>query len=239
LLDIGATPTKFKGTIMYKLVIGNKRYSSWSMRPWTTMRMLDIAFEEIVIPLDTPTFKNQVAKYSTAGTVPVLMDGNLAIWDTLSIVEYLADAHPDKNLWPTHKAPRAMARSMCAEMHAGFMALRSACPVNLGKKFHLMERGAKVDTDIARISELFTIALRKYGDSGDFLFGEFGAVDGYFAPVIVRLRYHGYQMGTLIESYIDAVLGTAAFQEWNAAALKEEWIVEADELDEKAKEVLT
>jgi glutathione S-transferase len=227
---------------MPTLVIGNKCHSSWSLRPWILLRQLGIPFEEVLIPftdpIDTPEWKAEVRKYSPAGKVPALVDGDVAAWDSLAIMEYVAELRPDLPVWPRDKAARAMARSISAEMHSGFSALRSACPMNLGKKYARRDRGPAVEKDVARIGEIWRTARERFGAGGPFLFGAFGAADAMYAPVVTRFDTYSVPVDPACRAYMDAVLGTPAFQEWRAAALAETWIVPEDEVDEEPVAVL-
>jgi glutathione S-transferase len=227
---------------MPTLVIGNKCHSSWSLRPWILLRQLGIPFEEVLIPftdpIDTPEWKAEVRKYSPAGKVPALVDGDVAAWDSLAIMEYVAELRPDLPVWPRDKAARAMARSISAEMHSGFSALRSACPMNLGKTYARRDRGPAVEKDVARIGEIWRTARERFGAGGAFLFGAFGAADAMYAPVVTRFDTYAIPVDPACRAYMDAVLGTAAFQEWRAAALAETWIVPEDEVDEEPVAVL-
>ena len=222
---------------MPTLVIGNKCHSSWSLRPWILMRQLGVPFDEVLVPftdpIDTPEWKAQVRKYSPAGKVPALVDGDVAVWDSLAIVEYVAEMRSDLPVWPRERAARAMARSISAEMHSGFSALRSACPMNLGKKYGEKDRGAAVARDVARITEIWRAARERYGAEGPFLFGQFGAADAMYAPVVTRFDTYSVPVDPVSRAYMEAVLGTAAFREWRAAALAETWIVPEDEVDEE------
>ena len=221
---------------MPTLVIGNKLYSSWSMRPWLLMRQLGIAFDKILIPLDRPDTKARVLEHSPAGKVPILIDGDVTVWETLAIMEYVGDAY-GAQVWPVDLKARAMARSVAAEMHAGFQALRSACPMNLGKKYARRDRGDAVARDVARFSDIVRQARERFGHDGPFLFGEFSAADAMYAPLVTRLDTYSIALDATTQAYVDAVLALPAFQEWRNAALTEAWIVDADELDEEPIEV--
>jgi glutathione S-transferase len=222
---------------MPTLVIGNKLHSSWSLRPWILMRQLGIPFDEVLIPFSnpfhSPEWKAQVRQYSPAAKVPALVDGEVAVWESLAIMEYVAEMRPDLPIWPRDRGARAMARSISAEMHAGFSALRSACPMNLGKKYGEKNRGAEVAQDVARIGEIWRTARERFGAGGPFLFGQFGAADAMYAPVVTRFETYSIRVDPVCRAYMEAVLGTAAFGEWRAAALAETWIVPEDEVDEE------
>lgn len=216
---------------MPTLVIANKCYSSWSLRPWLLMKQLGVAFDEITIPLDLPDTKEKVLKYSPAGKVPILIDGDVTVWETVAIMEYVGDAF-GAPVWPSDRKARAMARSIVAEMHAGFPALRNACPMNLGKKYAQKDRGEPVARDVARFSEIVRQARGRFGAGGPFLFGAFSAADAMYASLVTRLDTYSIPLDGETRAYVDAILSLPAFQEWRTAALKESWIVDADEVDE-------
>jgi glutathione S-transferase len=221
---------------MLQLLIANKNYSSWSMRPWVLMRQAGIAFEEVMVPFDdfepTSAFKQQVLARNPVGKVPVLVDGSLAVWDSLAIAETLAERFPEKQLWPADPAARARARSVCAEMHAGFSSLRSHCPMNI--EASLPEIGAIVwrdkaglRTDVARIQAMWEGLLQEHG--GPMLFGEFSIADAYYAPVCMRLRTYALPVSDTVRAYMDRVTALPAVAEWIAGALAEKWFVIEDE----------
>jgi len=220
---------------MPTLVIANKCYSSWSMRPWLLMKQLGIAFDEITVPLDLPDTKAKVLKHSPAGKVPILIDGDVTVWETIAIMEYVGEAY-GAPVWPADRKARAMARSIAAEMHSGFSALRSACPMNLGKKFAQKDRGEAVARDVARFGEIVRQAREQVGTGGPFLFGAFSAADAMYAPLVTRLDTYSIPLDATTRAYADAILILPTFQEWRSAAMEEEWIVEADEVDEEAIE---
>ncbi len=198
------------------------------------MRALDMPFTETLIPLDTPEFGPRLAAFTDGSTVPVLVDGDVTVWESLAIIEYLADRYPGKAVWPADPAARALARAMSSEMHAGFTALRDACPMNLGKRYARRDRGIAVDRDVARICKLWQRARDRFGrrTSQPFLFGAFNAVDAMYAPVVARLDTYDIAVADDARSYMDAVLKWPAFAEWREAALDERWVVDADEIDE-------
>lgn len=220
---------------MPTLIIGNKIYSSWSLRPWLLMRQLGVPFEEVVIPLDTPTMKSDIAKYTPAGRIPVLIDGDVTVWETIAIMEYVGDAF-DAPVWPADGKARAMARAITAEMHAGFAGIRNTCPMNLGKKFARKDRGEAVARDVARFSEIVRDARDRFGHGGPFLFGAFSAADAMYAPFVTRLDTYSIALNPQVQAYVDAVLSLPSFQEWRNAGLKETWIVPNDEVDEEPVE---
>lgn len=213
-----------------KLVIGNKRYSSWSLRPWLVMTHFAIPFEEIPVLLDTPEFKPTVLKYTPSGKVPCLVDGDIHVFETLAIIEYLAEIFPETAIWPTDRAARALARSMSNEMHAGFVGLRGACPMNLRRRFARKDRGEAATRDVARIVESWREARARFGAGGPFLFGAFSAADAMFAPVVTRLDTYDWAVDPDIRAYMDAVLALPAYRAWKAGADAETEIVEADEV---------
>ena len=214
-----------------KLVIGNKNYSSWSMRPWLAMRASGIPFEEIFIPLYTgDTDKRRILDVSRAGKVPVLVDGEITIWDSLAIIEYLAERLPEKRLWPDDRAARAHARSISAEMHSGFAALRNECGMNLHRPVGATTLSDEARTNIARIQEIWTECRRHSGKSGPFLFGAFGAADAMFAPVVHRFRTYAIAVSLEVKAYMDTMMALPAFQEWTEAGLAETLVIEKFEM---------
>jgi glutathione S-transferase len=216
---------------MPTLVLANKLYSSWSLRPWLLLKQMGIPFDEIVIPLDTPTSKTEILKRSPAGKVPILIDGAVTVWESIAIMEYAADAY-GAPVWPQDRAARAMARAVAAEMHAGFQALRSACPMNLGKKFAERNRGGSVGQNVARFESIVREARGRFGRGGPFLFGAFSAADAMYAPVVTRLDTYSIPVAAETRAYMDAILSLPSFGEWLAAALRETWVVREDEVDE-------
>jgi len=220
---------------MPTLVIANKCYSSWSLRPWLLMKQLGVAFDEITIPLDLPDTKEKVLRHSPAGKVPILIDGDVTVWETIAIMEYVGEAY-SAPVWPQDRKARAMARAVAAEMHSGFSALRSACPMNLGRKYAQRDRGEAVARDVARFGEIVHQARERFGAGGPFLFGLFSAADAMYAPLVTRLDTYSIPLDATTRAYADAILALPAFQDWRSAALKEEWIVAADEVDEEAVE---
>ncbi len=215
-----------------QLIIGNKRYSSWSLRPWLVLMHFGLPFEETLIQLDTPEFAEEVRRYSPSGRVPCLIDGEIAVWETLAIIEYLAESFPDHAIWPRDKAARALARAISSEMHAGFSGLRSACPMNLRRTFAYRDRGEAAAKDVARITMLWRDARSRFGAGRPFLFGDFSAADAMYAPVVVRLTGYSWPLEPDIAEYIEAVHELPAMKAWKEAAAAEPWIVQADEIDE-------
>lgn len=213
------------------LIIANKNYSSWSLRPWLAMTMAGLEFDETLILLDTPDTKKQIAEHSKAGRVPILHHGKVTIWETPAILEYLAETFPEKNFWPKAKAARAMARAVSNETHAGFSSLRNACPMNLRRPQKPVTLNDETRADIARIEEIWRDCRRTYGKGGKFLFGRFCIADAMFAPVVTRFETYAIPVAKDTKAYMDAVLATKAFQKWKSAALKETWILQHDEVD--------
>ena len=219
-----------------QLYIGNKNYSSWSMRPWVLLAGAGIPFEEQMVRFDSfdaqSRFKSVVAAVNPVGKVPVLVDDGLAIWDTLAIAEYLAERFPDKVLWPASSSARARARSVCAEMHSGFGSLRTHCPMNIEASLPDVGRivwrdQAGVRTDLARLSAMWTDLLEAHG--GPMLFGQFGITDAYFAPVCSRIRTYALPVSPTVQAYVDRVHALPAVQEWTRQALDEHDFIPFDE----------
>lgn len=205
------------------LVIGNKNYSSWSMRPWLTLAQTGAAFDEVVVPLDRPETAADIATHSPSGKVPVLHDGALAIWDSLAIIEYLAERFPRAGLWPAPADARAVARSVSAEMHAGFQALRTHMPMNIRARLPGRGRGDGVDADIARITAIWRDCRSRFGANGVFLFGAFSAADAMFAPVVTRFRTYGVDLDPASAAYAQAVVDWPVVASWCQAAAAEPW----------------
>ena len=220
---------------MLQLVIGNKNYSSWSMRPWVLMRQFEMAFDEIELRFDfTPgsSFYRALAQYTPAGQVPVLLIDGFAVWDTLAIAEALADLHPALPVWPRDLRARARARSLCAEMHAGFGALRSHCPMNIEAALpqvgaRLLAEQAGVCRDLQRIDAMWCEQLQAGG--GPFLFGEFSAADAYFAPVVARARCYALPLSAAAQAYADRIWASPGVSAWVAEALAERDFLDFEE----------
>jgi glutathione S-transferase len=211
-----------------KLVIGNKNYSSWSMRPWLAMRASRIDFEEIFVPLYTAdrADKDRILSFSPAGKVPVLIDGDVTIWDSLAIIEYLAERFPEAKLWPDDRAARALARSISAEMHSGFIALRNECGMNLHRPIRAVTLSADAEANVARIQDIWAKCRARYGKSGPFLFGAFSAADAMFGPVVHRFRTYAIKVEASATAYMDAMMALPAFAEWTQAGLAETYVIE-------------
>jgi glutathione S-transferase len=212
-----------------RLVIGNKNYSSWSLRAWLCLRKCNVEFEEVLIPLDTPEFAARIKDFSPTGRVPVLSHEGLTIWDSLAICEYLNEALAGGSLWPQDIASRSLGRSMVAEMHSGFMALRSEMPMNCRALNRRVPMNESLRTDIDRLCSLWTIALTGHAQNGPWLLGEFSIADAMFAPVVMRFRNYGVQLPGLVQAYSDHLLDDKDIRAWVEQALQETWIVEADE----------
>jgi glutathione S-transferase len=214
----------------FTLVVGNKNYSSWSLRGFLAARAAGVAFDEVLVRLSEPGSKAELLKHSPAGKVPILKHGERVIWDSLAIVEYLAEIRPDAGLWPADAAARAHARSIAAEMHSGFHALRAKMPMNLRKSLPGKGRGRDVADDIERICALWRDCRTAYGARGPFLFGRFCAADVMYTPVATRFRTYAVELDEPCQGYVDAVLARADFLEWHAAALEEPWVIAEDEV---------
>jgi glutathione S-transferase len=210
-----------------KLVIGNKNYSSWSMRPWLALRANNIDFEEVLIPLYTgEAGKKRILDVSRSGKVPVLIDGDVTIWDSLAIIEYLDERFPEKRLWPEDRAQRAYARSISAEMHSGFAELRNECGMNLHRPIGAIGLSAEARANIARIQEIWTECRKRFGRAGPFLFGAFSGADAMFAPVVHRFRTYAIAVTPEVQRYMDAVMALPAFQQWTSAGLAETLVID-------------
>ncbi len=210
-----------------KLVIGNKNYSSWSMRPWLALRANNVAFDEVFIPLYTGAAdKQRILDFTGSGKVPVLVDGDIAIWDSLAIIEYVAERFPEKQLWPEDRARRAHARSVSAEMHSGFAALRNECGMNLHRPIGATALSAEARADIARVQKIWSECRERYGKAGPFLFGRFGGADAMFAPVVHRFRTYAIPVEPDLKAYMETMMSLPALEEWTRAALAETILIE-------------
>jgi glutathione S-transferase len=210
-----------------KLVIGNKNYSSWSMRPWIALRATNIAFEEVFIPLYTGAAdKEKILAFSRSGKVPVLVDGDVTVWDSLAIIEYAAERFPEARLWPEDRASRAHARSIAAEMHSGFAALRNECGMNLHRPVKPVELSDEARSNIARVEQIWAECLERYGKVGPFLFGAFSGADAMYAPVVHRFRTYAVEVAPEAKAYMETMMALPAFQEWTRAGLAETIVIE-------------
>jgi len=212
-----------------RLVLGNKNYSSWSLRAWFCLRKCEIDFEEVLIPLDTPEFKERIREYSSTGRVPVLWHEGREIWDSLAICEYANDAFAGGKLWPEDLASRGLGRSMVAEMHSSFMYLRNEMPMNCRALNRIVPMDEELQGDIDRICSLWTEALSRHQQIGPWLLGEFSIADAMFAPVVMRFRNYGVKLPAAVQVYCDHLLDDKDMQAWVEQALQETWVVEADE----------
>ncbi len=209
------------------LVIANKRYSSWSLRPWLALRAAGAAFDEILVPLRTPETKQTLLTHGPTGKAPVLKQGDLTVWDSLAICDYVAELFPQAQLWPSDSKARAVARSVAAEMHSGFMDLRRNLFFDLHQVHDVPERVAAAAGDIARIQALWADCRARFGAGGPFLFGHFTIADAMYAPVCVRLRgWKGVVLTPEADAYIDAIFALPAMREWVAAAAAEPWVID-------------
>jgi glutathione S-transferase len=215
------------------LTIGNKNYSSWSFRPWIAMKVAGIPFDEEVISLDAKDFKPRVTKVSGTGKVPALADGDgqVLVWESLAILEYLAEKFPNARLWPADPAARAHARAVAAEMHAGFVPLRRLLPMNMWRPVQKRELTPDVQPNVRRIEAMWTDCRTRCGEGGAFLFGAFGAADAMYAPVVSRFHTYSVEVNAVARAYMDAVMALPAWGEWRAAALEEPWVLPEDEVD--------
>ncbi|MGH6680502.1 MAG: glutathione S-transferase family protein [Bradyrhizobium sp.] len=210
------------------LVIGNKNYSSWSMRPWLAMRAANIAFEEVFIPLYTENAadKKRILSFTGSGKVPALIDGDITVWDSLSIIEYVAERCPEAKLWPRDPAMRAHARSISAEMHSSFLPLRNECGMNLHRPIRAVALSADARANIARVQQIWGECRERYGQTGPFLFGAFTAADAMYAPVVHRFRTYAIQVEAETRAYMETMMALPAFREWTAGGLAETLVIE-------------
>jgi glutathione S-transferase len=213
------------------LIIGNKNYSSWSFRPWIAMKVAGIPFDEEVVSLDAADFKVRVTRISGTGKVPALADGQVQVWESLAILEYLAEKFPNARLWPADPAARAHARAIVAEMHAGFVPLRRLLPMNMWRPVQKRDLTPEVQSNVRRIEAMWTDCRTRYGAGGSFLLGAFGAADAMYAPVVSRFHTYAVEVNAVARTYMDAVMALPAWGEWRAAALKEPWVLAEDEVD--------
>jgi glutathione S-transferase len=214
-----------------RLIIGNKNYSSWSFRPWLAMKVAGIAFEETLISLEASDFKSRVTALGGAGRVPTLIDGDTCVWESLAILEYLAEKFPAAALWPRDPSARAHARAIASEMHAGFGALRRQLPMNIRRP--VIPRALDTDAagDVARIDAIWSESRSRFGASGPFLYGTFGAADAMYAPVVWRFRTYAVEVSAAAQAYMRALMALPAWIEWREAARHEPWVLPHDEVD--------
>jgi glutathione S-transferase len=214
-----------------QLVIGNKNYSSWSMRPWIALKVAKIPFDETVIPIYRPDSKDKLLAHSPAGRVPILIDGDVQVWESLAILEYLAERFPDAALWPRAPAARAHARAIANEMHAGFLPLRRHLPMNVWRPAERRPLTSEAAANATRIEAMWSDCRVRFGQGGPFLFGPFSAADAMYAPVVSRFETYAVDVGPVARAYMDAVMALPAWKEWVAGALAEPWVIEDFEVD--------
>ncbi len=210
------------------LVIGNRNYSSWSLRAWMLLKRLGVEFREVLIPLDTPVTKDEIEKYGPSERVPVLLDGDLSVWDSLAICEYAAEL--TGRGWPREKSARAVARSVCAEMHSGFVNLRTEWPMNARARNRRTVLTPGLESDIDRVDEIWNDCRRRFGAAGPWLFGEYSIADAMYAPVVLRFNTYGARVSETTRWYMASVLEEATLQSWLAAAKAEPWTLEGSEV---------
>jgi glutathione S-transferase len=210
------------------LVIGNKNYSPWSLRPWLFMKHIGLEFQEFLIPLDTPESREQIDRYTPSGRVPVLRQGTLCVWDSLAICEYVAELAGRG--WPQVRETRAVARAVCAEMHSGFSTLRSLWPMNARARNRRTAVPAALEADIERIDEIWNDCRVRFGAGGPWLFGEYSVADAMYAPVVLRFNTYGARISQAARWYMATVLEDAPLQEWLQAAKQEPWTIAAEEV---------
>jgi glutathione S-transferase len=213
-----------------KLLIGNRNYSSWSLRPWLVLAELGIPFEEEALSFNDPGFDAKVSRHSPAGRVPLLIDDDgTVVWDSLAIVEYLAERFPDRGVWPADARARAFARSICAEMHSGFTSLREGLPMNVTARLPGRGWSVRVQEDVDRITEIWRDARARFGGAGRFLFGPFSAADAFYAPVATRFVTYDVALSGPAAEYVAAIVSLPSMKRWTAAAAAERDFVEIDE----------
>ena len=209
------------------LYIGNKNYSSWSLRAWLALKATNVAFDEVVIPLYQPGSRETILKYSPSGRVPALRHGAVTVWESLAICEYLAEAFPTFDLWPKDPRARAVARAVSAEMHSGFRAMREQLPMNIRSSFPGRTLTAEAQSDINRIMAIWRDCRTRFGEGhGDFLFGQFTIADAMYAPVVTRFRTYKIELEEVAQAYCDTIMALPALQEWIAAARNEPMIID-------------
>ncbi len=215
----------------FELVIGNKAYSSWSLRVWLALRHISVPFTEIRLAMDTPEFKSRVRKYSPTGKVPLLKHGDLTIWDSIAICEYLAERFPAARLWPDDTAARSVARCVSAEMHAGFPAIRKSMPFNCRATGRHAPIPPELEAEITRVAEIWRNCRQQYGQTGSWLFGRFSIADAMYIPVALRFVTYGVNnLGRIEQAYVDTAQAYPAVQEWIAAAKEEKEVIPTSEV---------
>lgn len=213
-----------------ELIIGNKAYSSWSLRPWLVLKETGAPFSEIRVPLYVAGYKEELLNYAPSGKVPILRHGPVTVWDSLAICEYLAELFPELRLWPVDPAARALARAVSAEMHSGFSAIRSAMPFNCRRRGRHVPIGPEIQKEIDRILALWSDCRAQYGKGGPWLFGRFSIADAMYIPVAGRFATYSVPLDAVAQSYVDAALDHPAMREWTAAAMEETEIMISNEV---------
>jgi glutathione S-transferase len=211
-----------------ELFIGNKKYSSWSLRPWIALRMKEIEFTESLRLFDMAGGNPHFNEFSPSGKVPCLVDGQIRVWESLAILEYMADKYPDKGFWPTELRARSTARSISSEMHSGFIGLRNECPMNMSRRVEMLKISEHARKDVDRIVEIWDQCLQK--SAGPFLFGDFTNADAMFAPIVNRLKIYRLSDADCVRRYTNTMTASTAWKEWEKAGRSEPWIVEEDEV---------
>lgn len=206
---------------MKHLIIGNKNYSSWSLRPWLLMKEKGVSFKETKIPLYIEGSKEELVKYSPSGKVPALIDGDITIWDSLSICEYINEEYPDISCWPENKNERALARSICHEMHSDFFEIRNILHMNCRKKMRYSNITEELGRDIARVCEIWKMCLAKRTEPGEYLFGSFTIADAMYAPIVLRFESYGIEVGDIEQEYMDVVLANPSLKAWVSEGINE------------------
>lgn len=214
-----------------KLLIGNKNYSSWSLRPWLALKAAGVPFDEEVLPIFTETFAAALDALGVPRKVPVLLDDGFPVWESLAIIEHIAERFPAAPVWPSDAAARAEARAVSSEMHAGFHAVRQQLPMNLWRPPERRAVDARAEADITRITQIWRAARSRFGAGGEYLYGAFSAADAMFAPVAARFRTYAIPLDLVSSAYVAAIHAHPAFVAWRGAALAEPWLIEEDEVD--------
>jgi glutathione S-transferase len=210
---------------MLKLAIANKLYSSWSLRPWMVLSAFGIPFEDIVIPLRLPDSRSRLLEYSPSGKLPALIDGDVTVWESLAIIEYLAEKFPDRAIWPRDGNARAHARAISNEMHGGFQPLRQVCAMHLGARFATPPLTDALKSSIDRIEDIWSATRNRFAAAGPYLFGAFSAADAMYLPVVSRFETYQIPVRETTRAYMDTMLAHPAFLDWRASALKEPWTI--------------
>lgn len=216
---------------MKHLIIGNKNYSSWSLRPWLLMKEKGISFKETKIPLYIEGSEEELLKYSSSGKVPALLDGEITVWDSLSICEYVNEEYPDIGCWPKKKDQRALARSVSHEMHSGFFEIRNTLHMNCRKKIKYSSISIELERDIERVCEIWRMCRASCTEPGGYLFGSFSIADAMYAPVVLRFESYGIEVGDIERKYMDVILANPSLESWVAEGINEEEYIEECEVN--------